>query len=177
MKKEELRKIPLKNYIKALILLIMVIIIVLYARKLYVVAEENNLNNSVLSRLVGEVKYNEFDNVFLEASEDYFMYISYLNDESIHDMENILKDLIIERNLQNNFYYLNVSDIMKEEDYLNKINNKLNLKNKIISIPTILYYEDGKFVESLNTSTSDKIFTKKEMNNFFTKYEINTEES
>ena len=57
--------------------------------------------NSYLSRTIGEVKYEELDNIFTETSDDYFLYISYVDKDKILDLEKGLKKIILKYNIEN----------------------------------------------------------------------------
>ena len=66
-------------------------------------------------------------------------------------MEKELKSLIQEYNLNENMYFLNVTSTKKEDNYIKKINEKLNMeKIKVEKVPTIIYFKDGKAVDLIN---------------------------
>lgn len=164
MKKEK-RDVPLKNYIIALLIVLGVVILTFYIKKTYDLSEERNLSQSILSRIIGEIKYDEIDNVFLEINGDYFIYISYSKNSEISAFEKQLKNLIVNNDLQNNFYYLNVNDEKKDDNLIKDLNNKFKLNNKKIDyIPAILYYENGDF-KDLITSKKDQIITINDVSN------------
>ena len=57
-------------------------------------------------------------------------------------------------------YYLNVTSIKDEKDYMDKINKALGLTDrKVVKVPTILYFEEGKLVEMTDTK-SDLLMTR-----------------
>ena len=63
------------------------------------------------------------------------------------------------------FYYLNVTTLKDNNDYINQINEKLKLEdNKITNIPTIIYYEEGHVKDIIkydeNTQMSVSYFEK-----------------
>lgn len=155
--KSEKREVPLKNYFIALLVVLGVVLLTIYFKASYNLKEELSFSQSVLSRTIGEIKYDEIDNVFLEVNGDYFIYISYSRNAEVNRLEKKLKEIIINQELQNNFYYLNVSD-MNEKNLIMELNQKLNLtKEKINKLPTILYYEDGVFKDLITSDNDDLI--------------------
>ncbi|HOP66058.1 MAG TPA: hypothetical protein PLX66_03495 [Bacilli bacterium] len=138
------KKIPVKNYVIAFFTLLIVVIVVLYAKKTYEINRANKLSQSVLSRVVGEAKYNEIDNVLAEKTDDYFIYISYVNNEDIYNLENKLKKVVSDYELQDNFYYINVTEELGNNNFISELNNQFNLKlTSVNDLPIILYYQAG----------------------------------
>ncbi len=145
MKNEPKRSIPKKNYIKAILLFVGVVALVLYARQIFLLRTENDLNQSSLSRVIGEVKYEEISNVFVETSFSYFVYINNTSSKEIQEFENKIKTYIVNNDLQNNFYYLNVTDRSDDNNLIGDLNKRLKTNNKIATLPTIVYFEDGEY--------------------------------
>ena len=51
--------------------------------------------------------------------------------------------------------YLNVTDLLEEENYLDKINELLNLEDtKIEKLPAIIYFKDNELVKILDSKLS-----------------------
>ena len=62
-------------------------------------------------------------------------------------METKLKKVIKKYQLEDKFYYFNVTELKNNDAYIDEINSMLDLTNeKITNIPTILYYKDHKLV-------------------------------
>lgn len=162
MEKEK-RDIPLKNYIIALLIVLGTVFLAFYIKKSYEISRVRNSSQSVLSRVIGEIKYDEIDNVFLEINGSYYIYISHLSNDEIVILEEDLKELIATHDLQNNFYYLNVNDKNNNANLIKNLNNKFKLEAKKINyLPTVLYYEDGEF-KDLITSSKNKTITIEEI--------------
>ena len=53
--------------------------------------------------------------------------------------------------MSDSFYYLNIENIMDQDNYLTRLNNAFNT-DKISTVPIILYYKNGELV---NTVTRD----------------------
>lgn len=149
------RYIPIKNYILAVVIVIVVCLLTWYAFAWYNVLQENKVSTSylveekVISNEINDL--NAVESTFLEVPDTYFVYVSYTGSESIYNMEKDLKDVIKEYNLSDIFYYLNVTSIKDEDNYVDKVNEALGLEDrKISTIPTILYYKDGKLVDMIS---------------------------
>lgn len=151
MAKSKTRNIPRKNYVIVLCIILVVVLLTLYIFQWYKVSKEGKVASSYLMHsktIAYEIKdLDEISSVFSEAPEEYFVYISYVNSEEIYNLEKDLKNVIDEYHLKDNFYYLNVTSYMKEDNYLNKINEAFALKDqKVEHLPTILYFKNGKLV-------------------------------
>lgn len=156
--------IPVKNYILSAVIVVVIIGLTYYAFAWYNVLKENKVSTSYLL----EQKYisneitdlNAISDIFMEMPDSYFVYISYTGDEKIYNMEKSIKDLIKDYNLSDQMYYLNVTSIKDEENYIDKINEALDLTDrKVTKVPTILYFYEGKLVE-MTDSKSDNLLTK-----------------
>lgn len=144
-KKDEKRYIPLKNYYIAAFILIVIILITLYSFKWYQVKEDEKLRESYLvTTETVTLEINDFDElkqVFAETPEEYFVYIGYRNNRDVYNLEKDLKKIIDDYNLKDFFYYVDATDLMKEDEYLNKLNSNLNLtKDKLEKVPSIIYF-------------------------------------
>ncbi len=146
------REVPLKNYVIAVLILIAIVVVFLYAKKTYELNVQNKISQSVLSRLVGEINYEETDSVFLDKNTNYFIYISYPSDKKTYNLEKELKKAIAKYEIEDNFYYLNVTDEMEKDNFIERLNNKLNASiGSTNSLPVILYYQDNKLKAYLSS--------------------------
>ena len=188
VKKNE-RYIPLKNYVLAAVVVVVMILLTLYGFAWYNVLRENRVSTSYLVKekiISNEIQsLEEVSDVFSEAPNSYFIYISYTGSEEIYNMEKDLKKVINDYSLNDSVYFLNVTSIKDEKNYIEKINKTLNLEDiindyelndqiyylnvtsikdekdylkkihdalgledgTIKSVPTILYYNEGKVVD------------------------------
>lgn len=156
------RFIPIKNYFIAALIVVVVVALTMYAFAWYKVLQENKVANSYLIKekvISNEIKdLEEVEDVFSEAPKTYYVYVSYTGDKNIYNMEKDLKKLINSYNLNENFYYLNVTSIKDEDDYIDKVNEALNLKDiKITNVPTIIYYSEGQVKDIIKYETNQKM--------------------
>ena len=143
--------IPVKNYILAALIVVVMLGATWYGFKWYEVIQEEKVSTSYLvkNKYISKEIANleEVDTVFSETSDSYFIYVSYTGDENVYNMEKTLKNEIVKYNLIDNMYYLNVTDIKSQENYIDAVNKALNLEDrKITKVPTILYFYEGTLV-------------------------------
>ena len=138
--------------------MIVIILGCLLTYKMANIYKANKLSQSVLTRVIGSIGYDDIDNTMNEMTSDDFIIISFVKSEDSRKIEKNLKKIIIDNDLQNNTYYLDVTDKMLEDDYLDELNEKFKLtgSNKIDGLPTILYYKDGKFIKKVTHANKGK---------------------
>ncbi len=160
---QEKRKVPLKNYFIAFLIVLGILIVTLYAKKTYELNNEKMLSQSVLSRVVGEIKYKEISSALVEKKANYFIYVSYVKSKDTYDLEVKLKKLIAAYELQDNFYYINITDELTDTNLITNLNIKFNLNlSNPNNIPFILYYQNGS-LKSILKSSDDKLFNPKSL--------------
>ena len=116
-------------------------ILTIYGFSWYNVLKENKVSQSYLVKtkvISNEIQsLEEGDAVFAEVPDEYFIYISYTGSEEIYNTEKQLKKVINDYELNDKIYYLNVTSIKDDKDYLEKINNSLKLEErKVVDIIT-----------------------------------------
>ena len=151
VKKNE-RFVPVKNYVIVVLMAVGVIALVLYAFCWRKVLQESKYATSYLIQsniISNEIKdLEDLKDVFSEAPETYYIYISYTGSEDIYKMEKELAALIKEYNIGEQMYLLNITSIKNEDNYIDKINEALQLTTKkVTKVPTIVYYRDGKVID------------------------------
>lgn len=166
-------KINIRKYINYVLLMIAIVLVVLIACKLYNTYKDNRLSESVFTKFVGTIQYDDIENATSELATDGFILISYTRSESVRDLEINLKKSIENNNLQSNFYYLDATDLMLEDGYIESLNKKFDLeeKNEIVELPALLYYKDGK-LKTIITSTKERMMSVDDFNKLLDSYEI-----
>lgn len=171
IKKNE-KFIPTKNYVIAAIIVIAAILLTWYGFAWNKVRKENKVSISYLAKnniITKEIdSLDELNNIMQETPDKYFIYISYTGDEKIYNLEKEIAPIIKDYQLNDSFYYLNVSDIKDNDNYIDKINEKLGLKeSKITNIPTVIYVNDGTVSKSGIITTADgSLMTKNDFQKF-----------
>ncbi len=140
-----------KNYLYAFLILVGGIVLTLYIFEWYQVKQEEKLMTSYListNTIESNISDIEaLEQITQEAPSSYFIYIGYTQDEDVYKLEKELKRVIDKYKLNGEFYYLDITNLKTESnDYINKINNKLNIK--LENVPAIIYVNDGKILDS-----------------------------
>lgn len=126
------------------------------------VKQEEKLMNSYLitsNILSVEIKdLSETVQVLKESPSEYFVYISYTNDEKVFNFEKKLKKLIDNYNLKDEFYFVNVTNIKDDENFYSEINNTFNTK-LINNIPCILHFKNNELKKVIYNKDLNKTYT------------------
>lgn len=155
------RYVPLKNYVVSILIVCAIILLTWYGFAWYNVFKENKVSTSYLVKektISNEINdLNELDDVFSEAPASYYVYVSYTGSEDVYNMEKDLKSVIVDYNLSNSMYFLNVTSIKDKKGYIDDINSALKLdgNKKISQVPTIIYYKDGVALDIINRSDNN----------------------
>ena len=160
-RKVKRNSIPLKNYLITIVLMAACIFLVIYALKWYEVKRIEKYGTSYLikTKTVNmEISdYEEIEQVFMEAPSDYYILINYLNDKNSYKLETNLKNIIDNYDLNDLFYYINVTELKENDDnYLEKLNKTLKIDNEIKTVPVILFYHNGKLAEKIYSANDFK---------------------
>ena len=147
-RKKKDNSIPFKNYVVATAVVVGCGLLCLYAYRWVKVFNEKKISTSYLvetKTINNEITgLDNVEEIFAEAPDNYFIYISYTGEEEIYNMEKKLKTLIDEYKLNDEFYYINVTSIKDKTNYIDQLNTKLHLEDtKITNVPTIVYVENG----------------------------------
>ena len=151
-----------KKYFTLLCIILAIIFLALYFHRWNTVKEQEKYYNSYLiSTNTISLEMNDIDeiqSVLSETPSYYFLYISYTGDEDVYHLEEDLKPLIDEYQLQNNFYFLNVTDFKDtNKNYKDDIAQELGIDASIISdVPIILYFQDGELATSKGIFTAEQ---------------------
>ena len=149
-----MKKIPVKNYFILLVMLMLVIIVTLFGASFY----NNNLKKtSSLYKYANHMSSNDLKE-YLSESSSLVIYISDKYDLTKEDVEDNLKDKIIELNLYNNFVYVDYKEF--NDKFLEYFNNTYNTNLNVGMLPTIIIYSDGvieKIYYSLDTDAINNL--------------------
>lgn len=155
-KNENLKVIPIKNYLLALLVLIGGIALIVYIFEWYQVKETEKymesylLKSKTINNSIDDI--NLYSQVIQEAPTDYFIVLGYKNNEEEYLFEKKLKKIIDDYELNDLVFYIDVTDLMQKENYLEIINQ--NIKANISNVPAIIYVKDRKINED-NIVTKD----------------------
>lgn len=166
-------KVSPRKYVNCVLMMIAIVLVVFIACKMYNRYQDNKLGESVFTRFVGTIHYDDIDNAINEMTEDGFILISYVRSEDVKRFETELKKAISDHELQNNFYYLDATDLMLEDGYIDSLNEKFGLEgyNEIELLPAILYFADGTHKKTIS-STEARMLSVDDFNKMLDSYEI-----
>ena len=151
MKKD--REIPVKNYIILGIITLITIILTIYINAWFKTYKENKVSISPFSGVIEEVNIDEI-NLILSEMNERVLYVSYTNDKKIYDMEKRLVKYIKNHNLVDKFIYVNVTDNIKDEEYIEILKNTfVEKKDEIVKAPLLLYVKNGKVDKVINSES------------------------
>ncbi len=134
--------IPSRNYLILIGVIILVISACFAFYNIYNIYKDNKSKTSPLANK--EVLYEDLKETTKELDADTFLVISFTSDEQIHNNENEIKKYLKNNNLIDNVMYLNVSELMTEQNFLRDLNATLNLTEnlEIKKFPALVYYQD-----------------------------------
>lgn len=108
--------------------------------------EKNNLVKETIN----------INNYNISNNGDYFIYISYRGQKDIYNLEKNLKELIKKYNLQDKYYYIDVTDKLGNKELLQEINTALKLEDfQVKQVPTIIYFNKNNEVLRNNIITRE----------------------
>ena len=141
--KDELRKIPFKNYV-FLGVVLLVSMLILYYFYLWVDAyNESKLNKPIMNKYMDVINYNELDTYLIE-NPDTIIYVSILENKEIRDFEKNFKKLFKKKKINNDILYLDITEDIKNEDIKNELSNKYMINSvSILDVPVIIVIENG----------------------------------
>lgn len=138
MKKEELRVIPIKNYIILGIVLLVSFLILYYLYLWFDNYNESKLNVPILDKYMDIINYNEL-NDYLVENPDSIIYVSVLENSDIRAFEKKLKTAFKKHEITNEMLYMNVTDD------INRINSNDYMygENSILDVPLVMVFDNG----------------------------------
>lgn len=162
-----------KNYIVLIFVFAVSIIGCAYALKWHAVYIENQLNKTIITDYIHELKKEEFLN-YVSENPNTVIYFGVTSDYNCRRFEDELKDYIVKNNLQETIVYMNVNELVGN-DFGTKMDNLFNNKDLrekgkyLKSVPAVAVYNHTKLVDfasnnSLSISKVDKLLSKYNLN-------------
>ena len=153
--KNEIREVPVKNYVILSIVIFVTILLLFYFYLWYLTYEESKLNNQIMDRYLQVINYNEMDDYLIE-NKDAIIYVSVLENQKIRNFEIDFKETIIENSLKKEILYLDLTEIYNDKSELSKAKEKFKINDKNISnVPCILVFEEGQLTEIYDIKEKD----------------------
>ena len=155
MKRDELRKVPVKNYV-ILGVVILVTILILYYFYLWVdVYKESKINIPIMDKYMDVINYNELENYLVE-NPNTIVYVSVLEDETIREFEKKFKSKYKSRKIENELLYMNITEDIKNNDIRDDMVSKYNINDlDVLDVPCVLVFNDGMLKSIYSISDND----------------------
>lgn len=161
-KKSKKNNINFKKLFYFILGFLLIIFLIWYIISWKNVKQVEKLMNSYLitsNTLSVEIKdLSETVQVLKESPSEYFVYISYTNDEKVFNFEKKLKKIIDNYNLKDEFYFVNVTNIKDDENFYSEINDTFNTK-LISNIPSILHFKNNELKKVIYNKDLNKTYT------------------
>ena len=163
-----------KNYIKLIVLILGTVLITLLICNLYRNYDGNKANTSYISKYVSVVYYNELPNYITELSSNSLLYVSYIGDKDIYNLEKQMKKVLKNTNLEDNFTYLDVTENIGENKTILGFNKNVGIVDtKVIKFPAIIYFKDSVPIDYIDST--DGLFDAGKLTQLIEKYELESD--
>lgn len=155
MNKNELRKIPTKNYI-ILSGVILITIILLYYFYIWVdFYKESKINIPIMDKYMTVINYNELDNYIVE-NPNTMVYVSVLEDNKIREFEKRFKNKYKNNMVLNEILYMNITGDIVDKGIKDAMDDKYFLNDlSITNVPCLLVFNDGVLKSIYSVSDND----------------------
>lgn len=157
MKKDELRVIPIKNYIILGIVLLVSFLILYYLYLWHEGYNESKLNVPILDKYMDVINYNELSDYLVE-NPDSIIYVSVLENSDIRSFEKKLKSVLKKHEIENEILYMNITDSINDIDK----NDYMYGETSILDVPLVMVFDNGilKSIYSIRNNDYDiQLFT------------------
>ena len=128
-KKEELRKVPTKNYIALITIFIATFLLAIYLYRYYVVYSEYQKQTPVIRDVIPEITDQELSN-YVQESPNTVIYMCTASDDTCRNFEKVTND------------------------FNNKYDYKIKLKN---NYPALVVFEDNEIRDIIQNSKKEKL--------------------
>ena len=143
MKKDELRKIPVKNYIILGVVIVVTMLILYYFYMWVDVYKESKINIPIMDKYMTVINYNELDNYVVE-NPDTIVYVSVLENDEIREFEKKFKNKYKNDLIDNDVLYMNVTDDIKDKSLKDGMVSKYVINGlNITDVPCVLVFKNG----------------------------------
>lgn len=155
-KKEELRKIPKKNYIILLIMFTLAFSIVYYLYKWNEAYSDYQKQIPIIKEVLTEINTDEVEH-YVQDSLSTVIYLCTASNNQCRNFEKGFKKLVIQKSLNPYIVYVNLEGIEKEA-YTNQFNEKykkkIGLKNHY---PALVVFEEGEIKDVIQGDNEEKL--------------------
>ncbi len=160
-----------KNVIKLCLILGITVLITIIICNIYRNYEGGKSNSSYISKYVSTIQYNELSSAVTELSGDTFLYLSYVGDKNVYDLERQIRRQLKINELEDNFIYVDGTSYINDKKEITGLNKTLNVTTKSsIVLPAIIYFKDN--VPEDYIDSSEYLFKVGSFEQLIDKYEL-----
>ena len=157
-KSNSVNKTVVKNYIIIIIVFVLLVILSIYIGAWVKAYKKDILSKSPLDGVIEKVNLSELDVTLAEMNE-VVLYVGYLNNQTVHDTEEDLLEYIKREDLADKFIYVDVTDYLKDNEYLNILKDTFtNISDNIKEAPLLIYVKNKEAIKVIN-SVNGKLYT------------------
>ena len=150
MNHEELRVVPIKNYVILGFIIIVSFLFIYYIYMWFDSYRETKLNIPILDRYLEVINYNELNDYLIE-NPDSIIYVSVLENSKIRDFEKKLKLAIKKNEIIKDILYM---DITNDIDKINADEFMINDKS-ILDVPLVMVFDESKLINIYSVGDND----------------------
>ncbi len=172
-KKEEVKDIPVKNYLVLGVIIIITLLASLYVFAWFRQYNDTKVSNPIITSTLREVEYNNLNTV-LKERDFLIMYMCTTDEDVCRNFEKKFAVYVKEHNLTEEIIYLNLGYDSDENGLLQNVYSKYKsdkLIKKVYEYPTLIIFNQGKIVDVLSSNGKNKI-TIDQVNDFLESYEL-----
>ena len=158
-----MREIPIKNYIKLILICIFVICLSVVSSIWYKRNESIKLNIPVVRGHLPEITPSNLDDYLIEH-EDAYLYLGVASDENSRALEKSLIKVLNKYDITQDTVYLNISDVENKEEFYKKYNETYSVNDKLSNYPAFIIIKDNKMYKMIQRDND--FLTKKELDKF-----------
>lgn len=164
------RKVPVKNYVILFFISLVTVVLVFYINAWVKAYKEDKLSLSPLSGVINEIGPEEITQTMSETNE-IILYVGYNNSQKLYDSENNLLDYIKKHDLADKVIYVNVSNLMENDKYIEILKDSfVEVQEDIKKAPMLIYVKNGKALEVIKSTGG--IIRKKDISILNKTYEL-----
>lgn len=160
-----------KNYVKLGIIIFVTVVLTLSASNLYRNYVNNKINVSYISSYVNVINYNELSDTIREMSSNSFLYVGYTGNKEVYSFEKKLKKVIKNEQLEDNFYYVDVTEKLNDINMVDEFNSLVGIiDSETIIFPAVIYFKNNVPVDYVDSKNGIVDVSNVEV--LFEKYEL-----
>lgn len=155
-KKEELRKVPTKNYIILIVMFIITFALVYYLYRWYDVYSDYQKETPVIRDVLPEINGEELDH-YVQENPTTVVYMCTSSSNNCRTFENKFKKLIEKESLEEYITYINLSDV-NTDDFTNNFNITYKYKKLLKNnYPALIVFEENNVVDIIQGNSKERL--------------------